>query len=241
MNRKLLILTIVFSCKHFQPADPVLSERILLNESDIGFISREFFQIKVDIPVTSKELSGEEKRKECKERALIEKEKLTLPYLLDVQRGHYQYGEGFTAFESSKDGAKRRERIRASDQTSGIPPVSNLGENPVSRNSRSNEVLPQTNSSTNPLQSGSNQSKDPLDVRANPQTEIPIEYSQAFAWFFDSSFLYKEDYSVRGRCSFLFRNIQPKLYERVETTEVLVKKWNSNEPIKADSKNLPNP
>ncbi|MCZ8341835.1 MAG: hypothetical protein O9301_02285 [Leptospira sp.] len=241
MNRKLLILTIVFSCKHFQPADPVLSERILLNESDVGFISREFFQIKVDIPVTSREVSGEEKRKECKKRALIERERLTLPYLIDTQRGHYERGEGFAAFDASKDGAKRRERIRSLDQNTGNPPVSILGDDPVSRNSRQSQTLSMNDSSPNPLQSSTNQSKDPLDVKANPQTDIPIEYSQAFAWFFESSFIYKEDYSVRGRCSFLFRNIQPKLYERVETTEVLIKKWNSNEPIKANSKNLPNP
>lgn len=239
MNRKLLIFAFLLSCQHFQPADPVLSERILLNETDMGFISREFFQIKVEIPITSYEVSGEKKRSECKAKAMVERERLSLPYLLEVNREKYNFGDGFFAYENSKEGKERRQRITNDSKTAVQPSVSAQGPDPMSLNNQNPTI---TSTSSNPLQSNSNLLQNPIDVRGNPQKEKEsMEYSQTFAWFFESLFLYKEDYSNRGKCTFLFRNIQQKLYERVESSPILIKKRTQVYPNESIPQKLPTP
>lgn len=43
-----------------------------------------------------------------------------------------------------------------------------------------------------------------------------------FAWFFEKFFLYKEDYSQKDKCKFIYRNIDPNLYEKVENTKLVL-------------------
>ncbi|EMY70098.1 hypothetical protein [Leptospira vanthielii] len=223
MVRKLLILSFFCSCRLFTIADPNYVEQALLNEKDEGFISREFFQIKVEIPVTYKEISGNARREDCKRRAFVERERLSMPFLLQIQRQKHRFGEGFDEYAASLEGKDRQTRVVANapqNTTSGTGTQTSAttAANPMTLQ---NAQTTQGQSTTNPSQSqitGQNLG----EVRGNPQDkkENPVENLHNFAWFFDTLTLYKEDYTDRTKCAFLFRNIQPKLMERVEKTHI---------------------
>ncbi|TGM62724.1 hypothetical protein EHQ94_02840 [Leptospira meyeri] len=203
MVRKLLILTLFCSCRLFTIADPSYVERALQNESDEGFISREFFQIKVEIPVTYKEVSGVARRNDCKQRAFVERERLALPYLIQIQRQKHQFGESIDDYSKSLEGKDRQARLiaNAPQTTTAIGAVS-----PTTTTTNQQPSAQQGQTATNITQT---------------QKENTIENTHSFSWFFDGLALYKEDYSDRTKCAFLFRNIQPKLMERVEKTPLL--------------------
>ncbi|TGK87021.1 hypothetical protein EHQ24_05355 [Leptospira noumeaensis] len=231
MVRKLLILSLFCSCRLFTIADPNYIERALQNETDEGFISREFFQIKVEIPVTYKELSGVARREDCKRRAFVQREVLSLPYLMKIQRQKHQFGEGFKEYAQSLEGKDRETRLRSNapqSQTATAGTSMGTGSQPntpqtttpseVASGTQPNQGLSTTNSPQS--QTGT---QNLGEVRGNPQNlkENTIENTHNFAWFFDGLILYKEDYTDRTKCAFLFRNIQPKLMERVEKTPLL--------------------
>ncbi|TGL48827.1 hypothetical protein EHQ59_15245 [Leptospira kemamanensis] len=225
MVRKLLILTLFCSCRLFTIADPNYVERALQNETDEGFISREFFQIKVEIPMTYREIPGKEKREDCKQRAFKERETISLPYLVKIQRQKHRFGEGINSYAKSLEGKDRQTRlVTNAPQVMGVTGTGTTTSSSTTTTSSS----PQTTQGQDPnLQtSGQNQSstsQQNLDnVRGNPQKQIEndSENLHNFAWFFDSLYLYKEDYSDKTKCAFLFRNIQPKLMERVENTPI---------------------
>ncbi|TGL16672.1 hypothetical protein [Leptospira meyeri] len=223
MVRKLLILTLFCSCRLFTIADPSYVERALQNESDEGFISREFFQIKVEIPVTYKEVSGVARRNDCKQRAFVERERLALPYLIQIQRQKHRFGEGFDEYSKSLEGKERQARLiaNAPQITSATGTVATTQVTPTS--STTNSQTTQGQITTNSLQTTTPNGQSLGGVNGIPQTqkENTIENTHSFSWFFDGLVLYKEDYSDRTKCAFLFRNIQPKLMERVEKTPLL--------------------
>ncbi|PJZ86556.1 hypothetical protein [Leptospira harrisiae] len=202
MVRKLLILSLFCSCRLFTIADPSYVERALQNESDEGFISREFFQIKVEIPVTYKEVSGIARRNDCKQRAFVERERLALPFLLQIQRQKHRFGEGLDEYSKSLEGKDRQARLIANAPQITTPVGVQSAASPTS-----------TTTNPQPNQQGQTATNIP-----QTQKENTIETIHNFAWFFDGLILYKEDYSDRTKCAFLFRNIQPKLMERVEKT-----------------------
>ncbi|BDA78359.1 hypothetical protein LPTSP3_g12890 [Leptospira kobayashii] len=205
MNRKLLILSFFFSCSGFQPADKLLVERALQNETDIGFISREFFQMKVEIPYSSLEAPKKTKREECKTKAFLKREELSMPFLLQVHRDKYRFGEGIEDYSKTRVGQMRALKQQKDAQASASPiPGLAVGN--------TNTALP------NQTQNQNQAATVPLLSAPLPQGTKP--YTQNFAWFFDSLHLYKEDYSDRSKCAFLFRNIQEKLYAKVEETQV---------------------
>ncbi|MCW7464165.1 hypothetical protein ND860_04460 [Leptospira levettii] len=219
MVRKLLILSLFCSCRLFTIADPNYVERALQNESDEGFISREFFQIKVEIPVTYREIAGKERREECKKRAFIERESLSLPFLLKIQRQQHRFGEGLDSYSKSLEGKDRQTRLvtNAPQMTTatGTIATTSTTQTVVPQSQQSVGTTSNTNTTPNPTQN--------LDgVRGIPQTQKKNDRENLhnFAWFFDSLHLYKEDYSDPTKCAFLFRNIQPKLMERVEKTPI---------------------
>lgn len=224
MVRKLLILSLFCSCRLFTIADPNYVERALLNETDEGFISREFFQIKVEIPVTYKELSGVARREDCKKRAFVERENLSLPFLLKIQRQKHKFGEGFNEYSQSLEGKDRNTRLIANAPqnatAAGTGALATTTTQTTSTASQSqSSTQGQTTTNTSQTQTmGQNLG----EVRGNPQDkkENHIDLTHNFAWFFDGLNLYKEDYSDRTKCAFLFRNIQPKLMERVEKTPI---------------------
>ncbi|MDF3820227.1 hypothetical protein P3G55_09965 [Leptospira sp. 96542] len=213
MVRKLLILTVFSSCSYFQPADPSFVERALQNETDMGFISREFFQILVEIPVSSKEISGTEKREDCKKKAYILREKTALPFLLDVQRGKYQFASGFSAYAKSGEGKDRFKSNSTPSQTTGA--------NTTQPSGVQNTISPMGSTTPSNTQSGTTtDGKENLDKVSGKSVNNGLEYSHNFGWFFDNLKIYKEDYSNKRKCTFLFRNIQSNLYDLVEKTPI---------------------
>ncbi|MCW7504448.1 hypothetical protein [Leptospira paudalimensis] len=219
MVRKLLILSLFCSCRLFTIADPNYVERALQNESDEGFISREFFQIKVEIPVTYREIAGKERREDCKKRAFIERESLSLPFLLKIQRQKHQWGDGLDSYGKSLEGKDRQTRLVTN------APQMTTATGTVTTTSTTQTVVPQStqsSSSTSNANPTSNPNQNLDGVRGIPQNQKKNDKENLhnFAWFFDSLHLYKEDYSDPTKCAFLFRNIQPKLMERVEKTPI---------------------
>ncbi|TGL37729.1 hypothetical protein [Leptospira perdikensis] len=225
MVRKLLILSLFCSCRLFTIADPNYVERALMNETDEGFISREFFQIKVEIPVTYKELSGTERRDDCKRKAFVERENLSLPFLLKIQRQKHQFGEGFSEYFQSLEGKDRNTRLLANSPQNAAGTGSGIQTNPAQSStttqSQGSQQSSQGQTTTNASQTQTS-GQNPGATPGNPQgnKENTIEMMHNFAWFFDGLKLYKEDYTDRTKCAFLFRNIQPKLMERVEKTPI---------------------
>ncbi|GBF49570.1 hypothetical protein LPTSP4_10850 [Leptospira ryugenii] len=225
MNRKLLIfLVFVTYCGTFKPADPLLVEHALQNESDEGFISREFFQVKVEVPYPNLELSGRQSRETCKQNAFLKKEELALPFLLDVHREQYQWGDGFETYAKTKIGQARLSQSQTSVANSS----------PISQAST---VSPGSNTVTNSM---TNVGPNATTVAPQPMTKTLPEqnkqYIQSFGWFFQSMFLYKEDYSSKTKCAFLFRLIQKNLYDKVLQTELPKSLLYKNESI-PDEKN----
>ncbi|MCW7462268.1 hypothetical protein [Leptospira limi] len=219
MVRKLLILSLFCSCRLFTIADPNYVERALQNESDEGFISREFFQIKVEIPVTYREIAGKERREDCKKRAFVERETLSLPYLLKIQRQQHKFGEGFDSYSKSLEGKDRQTRLIANapqiTTATGTAATTSTTQSVIPQSTQNPNTTSNTNTSSNP-----NQNLDGVRGIPQNQKQNDRENLHNFAWFFDSLHLYKEDYSDPTKCAFLFRNIQPKLMERVEKTPI---------------------
>ncbi|TGN20115.1 hypothetical protein [Leptospira idonii] len=215
MNRKLLILPFLLSCSSFQPADPLLVEHALQNETDNGFISREFFQIKVEVPYSSLETSGKERRENCKQKALILREELSIPYLLQAHRDKYRFGTGIEEYQYTSLGKQRSDR-KAQEASQA------LNSNPAAAITSGTAPQTATNSTgttaSGTTNTGQNQQQKDGSGALVPSSEGSRPYVQNFIWFFDTLTLYKEDYTDRTKCAFLFRNIQEKLYTKVEST-----------------------
>ena len=78
---RFLFLILFVSCK---VADPNYRIKPLLNEEYTGFISRTYFQVVVEVPITREEVSIEEERKICKKEAFFKRDKLVIPILKDI-------------------------------------------------------------------------------------------------------------------------------------------------------------
>jgi len=182
----------------------------LQNESDQGFISREFFQIKIEILYPSKELSGKEKRAECKKLALLKREEVALPYLIEVHRDKYRFGDSIERYNQTKEGKARILQTQKDAQNSNLPGGALI---PGVTGTTTN-----TNTQTNQNQLTNNPITQKPAEKINITEQIP--YIQNFSWFFKDLNLYKEDYTNKSKCAFLFRIIQEDLYAKVESTSI---------------------
>jgi hypothetical protein len=75
---KILFLFLFIFCK---PADPNYRLKPLLNTEYTGFISRSFFQVIVEVPVTREEVSILEEREICKKESFLRRDKIIIPLL----------------------------------------------------------------------------------------------------------------------------------------------------------------
>ncbi|HMV46070.1 MAG TPA: hypothetical protein PKD50_26350, partial [Leptospiraceae bacterium] len=178
-----------FNCK---PADPNYRTKPLLNTEYTGFISRNFFQAVVEVPITKEELTILEERKSCLKDAIRKRDTIVLPLLKKI------------AMEDKwNDKERSLEKDRLSDSEKYKEKSEELKRNENAKSSEEASIFDKKK--TDPVQS-----KNPLMNRGE------------FSWFLDSMFLYKEDYSNPEKCSFVFRNIQDKLYEKVEKTKLSI-------------------
>ncbi|MCB1180008.1 MAG: hypothetical protein KDK36_20690, partial [Leptospiraceae bacterium] len=159
------------------PADPNFKIKPLKNTSYSGFISRDFFQVVVEVRSPDKELTIGQERNYCKEKSLIERDKKTIPLLVKEASMETPNEKRFRYDEKYKK------------ESSGLNTF--VHEDPGWRESNENYLEDSLNFS---LSRGE------------------------FAWFLDSMFIYREDYSEAGKCKFIYRNIQENLYEKVAKT-----------------------
>lgn len=186
-----LLLLLIFSfCK---PADPNYRSKPLQNTEYTGFISRTFFQAVVEVPLTKEELTILDERKSCLKEALKKRDGIVLPILKKV------------AMEDKWNERERNlEKDRADDK-----------EKAKQKDDEYRKSLPDAKS-TSPDDASIFDKK----VSETTKKKNPFINRGEFAWFLDSMFIYKEDYSDPEKCSFVFRNIQDKLFERVEKTKL---------------------
>lgn len=169
-----------------RPADPNYRIKPMLNDQFTGFISREFFQVVVEIPLNPFiERTILEERIYCKKKAILQRDRLSLPILKNV------------AMNNQKN--KNRQKIQ---------------DNKFKRYIKKNKTFtPKINREDNLKFYNSEEITHSMKNNKN----ILLNRGD-FNWFLDSMFLYKEDYSDPKKCVFVFRNIQKKLYKKVENT-----------------------
>ncbi len=157
-NVILSTLLVIFNFINCKISDPNYSKKPLLNTTYTGFISRDFFQVVVNVPILLEEKTIVKERETCLQRSISERDKLTIPILRAIATSN----------------------VKNKEEYSGIK--INIGE------------------------------------RKNKS-----ELSRGeFSWFLDSMFLFKEDYSSRKNCIFVFRVIQDKLYDKVENVKLVI-------------------
>jgi hypothetical protein len=82
--RIIIIFFINFFIKYCVPVDPNLRTQPLQNSDYTGFISREFFQVVVEVPIPNLDLSIEKLRLICYKESLVQRDLLTLPILRKI-------------------------------------------------------------------------------------------------------------------------------------------------------------
>ncbi|EQA61367.1 hypothetical protein [Leptospira alexanderi] len=211
-----LFLSIPILCFHFVcvPADPEYREKVLENVRDTGFISREFFQILVKVPLPVKDAGIRELRNQCRKIAETKRDEIAVSILLTEIRENKRIFNG----------------ILPPDLTSSLPlplPGQITNTTSVSNTPGSIAVSGGTNQQTNTNQSSTTASgmptpsvSDPKAVEKNKEkekllTQDILVYRGAFAWFLNSMFLFREDYTDTSNCTFIYRNIQKDLYSNV--------------------------
>jgi hypothetical protein len=151
----LLVILNVINCKI---SDPNFSKKLLLNTTYTGFISRDFFQVVVSVPILLEEKTIVKERETCLQRSIYERDKLTIPILRSIATNNVKNKEEYSGIRINIGESKKKSEL-------------SRGE---------------------------------------------------FSWFLDSMFLFKEDYSSRKNCTFVFRVIQDKLYEKVENVKLVI-------------------
>ncbi|EKO33831.1 hypothetical protein LEP1GSC163_2924 [Leptospira santarosai str. CBC379] len=207
---RFLFLSIPILCFHSVcvPADPEYREKVLENVRDTGFISREFFQILVKVPLPVKDAGVRELRNQCRKIAETKRDEIAVSILLTEIRANEQITKG----------------TLLPDLTSSLPPplpgqITNTTS--VSTAPGSIAVSGGTNQQTNTNQGSTPPTpSDPKEMEKNKEKEQLLNqdvlvYRGAFAWFLNSLFLFREDYTDPSNCTFIYRNIQKDLYSNV--------------------------
>jgi len=216
------------SCQWVKPADPKFQKKPLANESYSGFISRDFFQLVVEVPIKLDPIPLKKLREDCKQRSVPIRNRMTIPILIQevkdsendrlrgINRIRYSYPRQGSASDPASQGG-------IDPSGSSTPIATPLFPTPLVR-----RPSPERSSPPN-LGTGESQFE-------NPETEEGREFSYGnllfdrnlsylqgeFAWFLDSYRLYKEDYSQPGKCVFIYRVAGKGLYDRVEETNLSI-------------------
>lgn len=208
-----IFLLILFTFSVCKPADPNYRIKPLQNTDYTGFIARNFFQAVVEVPLTKEELPILEERKSCLRDAMRQRDKVVIPILKQIAMEN-EWNERERKFEMEKSDDSEKERQRRIEfknlpvDTQQLPPGT----------TSSNTTTGSTMTATNALPQNQNKLDDKDTKPKKPKN--PLLNRGEFAWFLDSMFIYKEDYSNPEKCSFVFRNIQEDLFEQVERTRL---------------------
>jgi len=214
---KLLISFALGGC--LVPSDRVFRERALQNETESGFISQEFFQVLVDVPLLEEEQPGRLRREDCRKRALKERETLAMPFLVEAAQNKHRFFPGIEEFLRTTVGGERGARGVTPQSAVSLnpnPPRALEGQNPANQGQGTNP-LGALNANPNAVQPTQAEEDPQEKARQKNLAERNRLYTAAFGWFFQDLHFYKEDFTKKGRCVFVFRNIQKNLYKKVES------------------------
>jgi len=225
-----IIVNIFFNvqCSFIKPSDPNFRAKAFYNEQHSGFIADDFFQIRVETNLTVKEISLLDKRTDCRRRSYALRNELTVPILLNELK------------EIDSDRLKGINRIRnsyapavANNQTGSLGALSTPASEPVpypliplaqAQKNQPQQNIPGVANNPNNKNLGANTAGD-LDEQSQSGNlfKPKMEYLQSeFSWLLDAMVLYKEDYSEKEKCIFIYRAAKKGLYDKLEQTRLSV-------------------
>jgi hypothetical protein len=108
-----VIFLLLFCFYNCTVSDPNYLKKTLLNVSHTGFISRDFFQVVVEIPILTSELTILKEREWCIQKALQERDRVTIPLLRSIAGASLKNkNKEFTSIRSYKSFSKNFQTSR---------------------------------------------------------------------------------------------------------------------------------
>ncbi len=108
-----IIFYIIFFISNCSVSDPNYLKKTLLNVSHTGFISRDFFQVVIEIPIVTNELTILKEREWCAQKALQERDRVTIPILRSIAaRSSKNKNKELTSIRSYKSFSKNFQTSR---------------------------------------------------------------------------------------------------------------------------------
>ncbi|PJZ59226.1 hypothetical protein CH367_04190 [Leptospira barantonii] len=216
LSLSILIPFFLFACV---PADPEYRQRVLENFKDTGFISREFFQILIKVPLPAKDAGIKELRTQCRKIAETKRDEIAVSILLrEIRSNERIYGGAIPADLSSSSAPALPSQITSTTTASTAPgsiAVSGSATNTTGTNQAANQ-----NTASGAATASTSLIPDPKVTEKDKEkakllAQDVLVYRGAFAWFLNSMFLFREDYTDPANCTFIYRNIQKDLYANV--------------------------
>lgn len=220
LSLSILIPFFLFTCV---PADPEYRQKVLENFKDTGFISREFFQILVKVPLPAKDAGIQELRTQCRKIAETKRDEIAVSILLREIRENDRIFRGTIPPDLSSSSSPALPSQITSTTTASTAPgsiaVSGSATNTTGTNPGTNQNQ-NASTGTSSSTSASSLIPDPKTAekdkaKAKLLAQDVLVYRGAFAWFLNSMFLFREDYTDPANCTFIYRNIQKDLYANV--------------------------
>ncbi len=224
----MIILVNIFFLKHcsfVKPADPNYRAVAFYNEQHSGFISKDFFQIRVEVNTTAKELPILSKREDCKRRSILIRNELTIPLLIkevkdmenDRLRGINKIQKSYSADTKGQAQTNTATSLLAQPSQPVPYPLAPLAQ--VQKNRPQQTIPGQT--PTPSIMDRKDEKED--EIKNKLLIKPKMEYLQGeFAWLLDEMKLFKEDYTKKEKCVFIYRAAKKGLYERLEETKLSI-------------------
>ncbi|WP_061249257.1 hypothetical protein [Leptospira alstonii] len=212
-----LFLSIPISFFHLVcvPADPEYRQKVLENVRDTGFISREFFQILVKVPLPAKDAGIKELRNQCRKIAETKRDEIAVSILLQEIRANEGIFRGSLPPDlTSSSPPALPGQISNTTSASSVP--GSIAVSGTTNTMTSNQPAnANPTSATTPLTPNTRMTEKDKEKKEKLLTQDILVYRGAFAWFLNSLFLFREDYTDTANCTFIYRNIQKDLYANV--------------------------
>ncbi|EPG64585.1 hypothetical protein LEP1GSC061_3796 [Leptospira wolffii serovar Khorat str. Khorat-H2] len=202
MTRFLLVLVALVLFENCEPADPEFRRKAWENVTESGFISNDYFQVVVTVPIPNQERPLLELREECKARAVRKRDELSINLILAQITEERKIFVGVGTNSS------------VPKYEPPLPPAQAI-RTPSSATPGTGSIATQT------VQNAQNQTDDtePQEKKEKKKTEIVnadyLAYRAAFSWLLDRLFLYREDYGDQKRCTLVYRIVEADLLKRI--------------------------
>lgn len=205
MLRVLSVLFLTFFLGYCEPADPEYRRKVWDNLSDSGFISHDYFQVVVTVPVPNQEKPLLTLREDCKARAIRKRDEMSVNLLLAQV-------------------SEERKTWIGVGVNSTVPKYEPLPGPPQAVRTKSNSPMGTASIATQNIQAPV-EDDSPEEKKEKKKTEIVnadyLTYRASFAWLLDKLFLYREDYSDPKSCTFVFRVVDADLLKRTLESKLI--------------------